>query len=228
MWSFFCLETTPAIGLQTTGDNTLHLPGAHHTGDPQLAAVEKAVLQDTEIFTGYASDQTEDTDDTGDSDNEDGPEDKSDDGTTGGDGGKPGKNDKGEPQIRNPAHETIPAWTETNLPIGPISALGLAKRKHSCAAAESAVPLLKRQKRETPIRVERNGHKDELRLVRREAMVAIEKQINSSQSGFKGGLNGLQAHQARAIHSYFRMLVQNNRWKIEASERAAEAQGFAA
>ncbi|KAF9642133.1 hypothetical protein BDM02DRAFT_3106013 [Thelephora ganbajun] len=58
-------------------------------------------------------------------------------------------------------------------------------------------------------------------------MEVLEKRINSSQSNFEGGPNGLQAHRARAIHSYLHMLVRNDRQKIEASERAAEAQGFA-
>jgi len=59
-------------------------------------------------------------------------------------------------------------------------------------------------------------------------MQALEKRIKSTQSGFDGGPNGLQARRAYRILSYLHMLIQNDRQKIEASERAAEAQGFAA
>jgi len=56
----------------------------------------------------------------------------------------------------------------------------------------------------------------------------IKKIINTKQSPFVGGSNGLQARRACAIHSYLHMLSTNGRKRIDMSERAAEAQGFAA
>ncbi|KAF9780595.1 hypothetical protein BJ322DRAFT_1101413 [Thelephora terrestris] len=58
-------------------------------------------------------------------------------------------------------------------------------------------------------------------------MMDLKRRINSTQGGFDGGPNGLQARRAHAIQSYLHMLMQNNRREIEASERVAEAQGFA-
>ena len=65
-------------------------------------------------------------------------------------------------------------------------------------------------------------------LARIEALQKIEKLLNAKQSSFKGGHNGLQAHRARAIHGYLHMLTRNDCKRTDASERAAEAQGFAA
>ncbi|KAJ7704622.1 hypothetical protein B0H16DRAFT_1346781, partial [Mycena metata] len=45
---------------------------------------------------------------------------------------------------------------------------------------------------------------------------------------FAAGRNGLQEYRARAIQSYLGMVVKNGRLTVEASERAAESQGFAA
>ena len=55
----------------------------------------------------------------------------------------------------------------------------------------------------------------------------LERKNNSTQANFKGGPNRLQARQACTIHSFLHMLIRNNRKKTDASERAAEAQGFA-
>ena len=171
----------------------------------------EAALQDHEIFTGYASDQSED--DAGDADNEDEPDDIN----------------KYGPQSKDSANGLTPGHAKTSISVPPISGFGIMERKRRCAAVEASVPLLKRQRRDTLIRVQRNGRKNELDQIRNEAIIALEKRIgSSSQSRFEGGLNGLQARRAHAIHSYLHMLVRNNRRKIEASERAAKAQGFAA
>ncbi|KAF8810713.1 hypothetical protein BYT27DRAFT_7209170 [Phlegmacium glaucopus] len=54
-----------------------------------------------------------------------------------------------------------------------------------------------------------------------EGLTAIEKLVKSS------GKESLQAHRARAILSHLQMVVKGKRRHIEASEIAAEAQGFA-
>ena len=173
----------------------------------------EAAQHDNEIFTGYMSDQTEDsTDDADDEDDED----------------EPDSINGGVTQSEDRAENTTAHLTEAPLPIPSISTFGVVERKRRCAAAEKSAPSPKRRKGETPIRVRRNGWKNALRSIRQDALVAIEKQISSSRSGFEGGSNGLQAHRARAISSYLHMLVRNDRQKIVASERAAEAQGFAA
>ena len=59
-------------------------------------------------------------------------------------------------------------------------------------------------------------------------MLKIKKMLNTKQCPSEGGHNGLQAHRARAIHRYLHMLAWNDCQLIDASERTAEAQGFAA
>jgi hypothetical protein len=55
----------------------------------------------------------------------------------------------------------------------------------------------------------------------------IEKLIASKRTAFDAGQNSLQAYQAHAIQSHLQMVVWNKRKAIEASEIAAEIQGFA-
>ena len=55
----------------------------------------------------------------------------------------------------------------------------------------------------------------------------IEKLITSKRTAFDAGEGGLQAYRARAIQSCLHMVVNNGRMLMEASERAAESQGFA-
>jgi len=58
-------------------------------------------------------------------------------------------------------------------------------------------------------------------------LVAIEKLIESKKNVFVAGRNSLQAYRARAIQSHLHMVIHNGRKHTEASERAAESQGFA-
>ncbi|KAL1743994.1 hypothetical protein HDZ31DRAFT_39713 [Schizophyllum fasciatum] len=51
--------------------------------------------------------------------------------------------------------------------------------------------------------------------------------IRSKRAVFQAGDASLQAYRARAIESHLRMVVHNGRKHMEASEMAAEAQGFA-
>jgi hypothetical protein len=172
---------------------------------------ESMPSQDPGIFTGYASDQSEDRMDETDS------EDKPDE-----------DNEHGSQCKDTSTRDTAPRHAEMPNSVPPISGFGVLERKRHCDATKATVPALKRQKRDTTVRVRRNGHKNEVWAIRSEAMEDLEKRINSARSDFDGGLNGLQARRARAIHSYLHMLVRNDRRKIEASEWAAEAQGFAA
>ncbi|KAI0351078.1 hypothetical protein OH77DRAFT_1411771, partial [Trametes cingulata] len=61
----------------------------------------------------------------------------------------------------------------------------------------------------------------------REALEAVEKIIRSKRHSFEGGDHGLQATRARSIQSFLRMVLNNNRTLTDASERAAESNGFA-
>jgi hypothetical protein len=58
-------------------------------------------------------------------------------------------------------------------------------------------------------------------------LLDIKKVIASTKMKFVSGCKGLQAYQAHAIQSYLFMVFKNSRRGIDASERAAEAQGFA-
>ncbi|KAF9461189.1 hypothetical protein BDZ94DRAFT_1264200 [Collybia nuda] len=60
-----------------------------------------------------------------------------------------------------------------------------------------------------------------------ERLLAIEKLIRLKKTVFAAGHNGLQAYRARAIQSHLQMVVNNGCHAIEASEMAAESQGFA-
>jgi hypothetical protein len=55
----------------------------------------------------------------------------------------------------------------------------------------------------------------------------IEKLIRSKHEVFAAGKNSLQAYCARSIQSYLHIVVHDGRKRIDASERAAESQGFA-
>lgn len=91
-----------------------------------------------------------------------------------------------------------------------------------------APPPLKRRKLDVPVREARK----KAREVREKALVKalddINKLVRSKRGVFEAGKTGLQAYRARAIKSYLHMVVNNQRQGVDASERAAESQGFAA
>lgn len=89
-------------------------------------------------------------------------------------------------------------------------------------------PPLKRRRHEVPVRVQRQQERARRKEELGKALDAIEKLIHSKACIFAAGANGLQAYRARAIQSYLTMVVKNGRKGIDASERAAESQGFAA
>ena len=91
-----------------------------------------------------------------------------------------------------------------------------------------APPPVKRRKLAVPIRVARRKAREERRMQLVKALEDIERLIKSKRAVFEAGQAGLQAYRARAIKSYLHMVVHNRRNGIDASQRAAESQGFAA
>ena len=72
-------------------------------------------------------------------------------------------------------------------------------------------------------RIAREKHRKELGA----ALKAIEAIIKSRKTRWAGGEHGLQAHRARAIRSYFQLVVRKNYGGVKASIIAAESHGFA-
>ncbi|KAJ7939496.1 hypothetical protein B0H13DRAFT_1587124 [Mycena leptocephala] len=91
-----------------------------------------------------------------------------------------------------------------------------------------AVRALKRRKLEVPAREIQKQKKAAQKLESQKALGDIQKQIKSTKTVFAAGPNSLQEYRARAIQSYLLMVVKGSRLTAEASERAAESQGFAA
>ncbi|KAJ6489378.1 hypothetical protein DFH09DRAFT_948186 [Mycena vulgaris] len=91
-----------------------------------------------------------------------------------------------------------------------------------------AVPPRKRRKLDVPARELRQRAQAARQLELHKALEDIEKQIKSRKAEFAAGRNSLQEYRARAIQSYLVMVVKRGRLTVEASERAAESQGFAA
>ncbi|KAF8168736.1 hypothetical protein BJ912DRAFT_913240 [Pholiota molesta] len=89
-------------------------------------------------------------------------------------------------------------------------------------------PALKRRRLEIPSHVARAEAKMKKEVELKAAKVAIEKLLASTDPRtFDAGHNGLQAYRAQAIQSYFWMVVDNGKDPVDASEQAAESQGFA-
>ncbi|KAJ7091696.1 hypothetical protein C8R43DRAFT_908229 [Mycena crocata] len=91
-----------------------------------------------------------------------------------------------------------------------------------------AVPPRKRRKLDVPAREMRKKKQAARQLEFQKALDDIQKQIKSKKTEFAAGRNSLQEYRARAIQSYLLMVVKHGRLTVEASERAAESQGFAA
>jgi hypothetical protein len=90
-----------------------------------------------------------------------------------------------------------------------------------------AVPPRKRQKLAIPRRVQRKEKRDERNKELRNAYDEIVKLLKSKKTKFVSGPQGLQARRSRAIEIHLRLFLENKKSFIEASERAAESQGFA-
>lgn len=59
------------------------------------------------------------------------------------------------------------------------------------------------------------------------ALVDLEKLMKSKKIEFVGGIRGLQARQTNAIESHLRLVIKNGHPFMDASEMAAESNGFA-
>ena len=89
-------------------------------------------------------------------------------------------------------------------------------------------PKLKRRKLDIPARIVREQAKKARSQEVKDALHDIEKLIASKKTQFAAGVNGMQSRRARSIQICLHMVVNNKRHLIDASERAAESQGFAA
>jgi hypothetical protein len=96
-----------------------------------------------------------------------------------------------------------------------------------CDCLQATLPR-KRRWHDVPIRVLCERKHEEMKKELEEALLAIEQLLQSKKTQFVGGPNGLQAYHAWAIQSYLIMVVKCGRLSVDASERAAEGQGFAA
>ncbi|KAJ6483107.1 hypothetical protein C8R45DRAFT_931736 [Mycena sanguinolenta] len=143
----------------------------------------------------------------------------------------PGPNVSAEPEI-TPAElvayssdDTDSSDSETD---GKEDQLSSAPKPSASSSRLPAVPPLKRQKLDIPVRQMRKITREKKTEELEKAFSDIKKLMKSKQTVFVAGSNGLQSYRARAIQSYLGMVVKNGRLGIEASERAAEGQGFAA
>ncbi|KAL1689942.1 hypothetical protein GGG16DRAFT_34693, partial [Schizophyllum commune] len=145
-----------------------------------------------------------------------------------------------EPSSTSRASTPIASAPSSSAPSSPSSTRGTASP--APAAASSSVvagvrrkavfrvqlaPARKRRKLEVPARVARQKRREERAKELKAGLIAIEKLIRSKWDVFQAGDASLQAYRARAIESHLRMVVNNGRKHMEASEVAAEAQGFA-
>ena len=228
MWSYFCPKAKPTI------PTVLNAPEKSPPSfNPHPIVIQREepsnVASNEDIFTGYTSDQTDDDDgnradnegDNGSEPNNDGP---ANDGPT---------NNESTIGCASPAIERVsniaePTTRARTAPTQAISLFGNAERKRRSDAIEGAIPRLKRVKHDIPLREQHQGRKNRLFCDRTIALQEIEKMLNAKKSPFEGGHNGLQARRVRAICGYLHMLARNDRKRIDASERAAESQGFAA
>ena len=88
-------------------------------------------------------------------------------------------------------------------------------------------PPLKRRRLDVPYRLARQQARDERQKQLEQALIDIEKLFESKKAKFDVGREGLQARRGQAIRSYLLMVIKNGRGRVDASQRAAEAQGFA-
>ena len=83
------------------------------------------------------------------------------------------------------------------------------------------------RKLDIPVLKARENVCNERRKRLQQALDDIEKLIKSKQTYFDAGQKSLQSYRALAIQSHLRMVVQNGRGAVDASEIAAESHGFA-
>ena len=88
-------------------------------------------------------------------------------------------------------------------------------------------PPLKRRKLDVPTRTTCQMLCEGKQKEFEKALTDIEKLIASKRQVFEAGKNGLQAYRSRAIQSCLHMVINKLHGLIDASQRAAESQGFA-
>lgn len=107
------------------------------------------------------------------------------------------------------------------------SAAGMTPQAPGISFGVRAPPQPKQQKLDVPAQEACKRAYDEWRQRVEKGLQDVEKLIASKHAVFDAGQNGLQAYCAQAIQSCLHMVVKNSRGLIEASEHAAESQGFA-
>ncbi|KIY52118.1 hypothetical protein FISHEDRAFT_11391, partial [Fistulina hepatica ATCC 64428] len=88
-------------------------------------------------------------------------------------------------------------------------------------------PPPKRRKLNMPVRVANAAKKVEQMKTLTSALHDLERLFKSKKTQFVSGREGLQAKRANAIRSYLLMVTKNGRGQVDASKRAAEAEGLA-
>ncbi|KIL57051.1 hypothetical protein M378DRAFT_33779, partial [Amanita muscaria Koide BX008] len=112
--------------------------------------------------------------------------------------------------------------TEQEVTRNPFSQSIIPSNKHKSA------PPLKRRKLGVPVRESRRLVREKRQKELEEGLEDINKLIKSKRDIFDAGTAGLQSYRARAIQGFLKMVVHNGRKAFDASECAAESQGFAA
>ncbi|KAF7309324.1 hypothetical protein MIND_00302700 [Mycena indigotica] len=97
---------------------------------------------------------------------------------------------------------------------------------HAPTIAELFRRPRKRRKLDVPVRVARQKAREERLKQQTDALTAINKHITSKKTEFQAGQNSLQARRARCVQSCLHMMVKGHRRLMDASVRAAEANGF--
>ena len=90
-----------------------------------------------------------------------------------------------------------------------------------------AVPPLKRRKLDVPVLIQREKSREKWLTAMLEALVDLNKVIQSKKTKFSGGPQGLQARRARAIAGHLFLVTKSGRSFTGAAEMAAESNGFA-
>jgi hypothetical protein len=84
----------------------------------------------------------------------------------------------------------------------------------------------KRRKLEIPVRVMKAQKQEERQKEFQAGLDGIRAVLHSRKTDFAAGVTGLQSYRIRAVQSHLLMLIKNGHHSIEASEQAAESQGF--
>lgn len=178
-------------------------PSTNTTGTPDSIVTN-------EVFTGYISDVEEDEDD----------------------GGNPHPDGAGTRELEPSQPVAGSSSCAERNPEGTNNSNSLHGEREEVSESEGSFrvqkpPGRKRRLLEVPVRIAKRKQKIEKRQELEKALIAIEKLIESKKNVFMAGRNSLQAYRARAIQSHLHMVIHNGRKHVEASERAAESQGFA-